>query len=148
MNSMSVDRSLDGAAAIARGVGRWLSDQRYGVLTELVLATGRRVDIMALGPQGQILILEIKSSLADFRTDQKWPDYLPYCDQFGFAVGPDFPVDVLPPDHGVVIADAYGAELLRPLSQAPLAPARRKALTLRFGLVAAARLNRLADPPV
>lgn len=139
---------IDGAAAIARGAGRWLADQRYGVLTELVLATGRRVDIMALGPQGQITILEIKSSVTDFRTDQKWPDYLPYCDGFGFAVGPDFPVDILPAEHGVVIADAYGAEMLRPLSQAPLAPARRKALTLRFALVAAARLNRLADPPV
>lgn len=143
-----MNSTVEGAAAIARGVARWLADQRYGVLTELVLATGRRVDILALGPQGQITILEIKSSLTDFRTDQKWPEYLPYCDAFGFAVGPDFPVDILPSEHGVVIADAYGAELLRPLSQASLAPARRKALTLRFALVAAARLNRLADPPI
>ena len=147
MNSTGGSGTETGAAAIVRGVGRWLADQRQGVLTELVLATGRRVDIMALGPQGLITILEVKSSLTDFRTDRKWPDYLPYCDAFGFAVGPDFPVDALPAGHGVVVADAYGAELLRPFSQTPLVPARRKALTLRFALVAAARLNRLTDPP-
>jgi hypothetical protein len=137
---------LTAAAAICRGVCRHLGEAGYGTLTEVVLATGRRVDIMAMDRRGEILVVEIKSSLADFRADQKWRDYLPFCDRFAFAVAPDFPRDVLPDEPGLIIADAYGAHLLRSAPHRPLVPARRKALTIRFGLVAAARLQRREDP--
>ena len=139
---------LVGAAAIARGMCRYLAEAGYGTLTEMTLATGRRVDIMALDRAGEILVIEIKSSLADFRADQKWREYLPYCDTFAFAVAADFPKQVLPEQPGLFVADAYGATALRAPPRAPLAAARRKALTIRFGLVAAARLQRREDPPL
>ena len=136
------------AAAIARGVCRYLAEAGYGTLAEVTLASGRRVDIMAIDRAGQILVIEIKSSLADFRADQKWEEYLAYCDAFAFAVGPDFPHAVLPSAPGLIVADSYGASELRAAPRRPLAAARRKALTIRFGLVAAARLQRREDPPL
>ena len=140
--------TLAPAAAIARGVCRYLTDAGYGTLAEVTLATGRRVDIMAIHRTGEILIVEIKSSPADFRADRKWQEYLPYCDLFAFAVAPDFPHALLPETPGLIVADAYGATELRPAPRTPLAAARRKALTIRFGLVAAARLQRRDDPPL
>jgi hypothetical protein len=112
----------------------------------VTLASGRRVDIMALDRAGAILVVEIKSSPADFRADRKWQDYLAFCDAFAFAVAPDFPHALLPATPGLIVADAYGATELRPAPRTPLAAARRKALTIRFGLVAAARLQRRDDP--
>ena len=136
------------AAAIARGVCRYLAEAGYGTLAEVTLASGRRVDIMAIDRAGEILVVEIKSGLADFRADRKWEAYLAYCDAFAFAVAPDFPQHVLPEAPGLIVADAYGARELRAAPRRPLAAARRKALTIRFGLVAAARLQRREDPPV
>ena len=148
MVSGFAEPTLAPAAAIARGVARYLAEAGYGALAEVTLASGRRVDLMALDRTGDILVVEIKSSLADFRADQKWEEYLPYCDAFAFAVAPDFPHVVLPSAPGLLVADAYGANELRPAPRRPLAAARRKALTIRFGLVAAARLQRREDPPV
>lgn len=146
---MSVtDLILTPAQAICRGTRRLLTEAGQGTLTEVTLATGRRVDIMAVDRRGQILVVEVKSSIADFRADRKWRDYLEFCDAFAFAVGPDFPQELIPDDAGLIVADAYGAVVLRPPMGGALVAARRKALLLRFGLVAAARLQMLDDPPL
>jgi hypothetical protein len=139
-------RQSEAALAIARGASRCLLAHGFARLPELTLATGRRADLTALDAKGVIWIVEIKSSLADFRADQKWWAYRDYCDQFFFAVGPDFPVEVLPADTGLIIADKYGGELLRPATERKLSGARRKEVTQRFARVAALRLHGLADP--
>ncbi len=141
------------AGDIARGADRLLLDMGLASIREFSLASGRRADIAALGKDGRILIIEIKSSIADFRGDAKWPDYLEYCDTFYFAVAPDFPVEILPETCGIIIADRFGAEILRAdPSQGPdrtLKAARRKAVTLRFARIAASRLMaNLADDQV
>jgi hypothetical protein len=137
------------AVEILRGTSRMLIDAGLTPLQEFTLPSGRRADIAALDRDGTITIVEIKSSLADFRSDQKWPEYAEYCDRFFFAVKPDFPREVLPSDCGLILADRYGAEILRPARPAPvLAAARRKALTLRFARVAALRLAAVADPAI
>lgn len=134
------------AASLQRGVRRLFATLGQATVTELILATGRRADVMALSRDGTLTIVEIKSSLVDFRTDQKWSGYRAFCDQFFFAVGGDFPVEVMPPDVGLIVADAYGAAVIRAAPPHPLAGARRKAVTLRFAQTAAARLHALADP--
>jgi hypothetical protein len=139
---------LAGAAAICRGVCRRLAEQGYATLTEVTLATGRRVDVMALDRRGEILVVEIKSSVADFRADHKWQDYLEFCNRFAFAVGPEFPRELLPEDVGILIADAYDAHELRAPTTSLLPAARRKHLLLRFAHVASARLQRRDDPPL
>jgi hypothetical protein len=115
-------------------------------LAEFSLRSGRRADILALDGDGRFTIVEIKSSLADFRADQKWPDYLEFCDRFFFAVPQDFPIDVLPEDEGLMVADRWDASIVRPSAERPMHASRRKALTLRFAHQAALRLQRLNDP--
>ena len=105
----------------------------------MTLPNGRRADLMALGPKGQIFIVEVKSSVEDFRTDAKWREYQPYCDAFAFAVAPEFPRQILPDEPGLIVADGFGGAVLREATPAPLAGARRKALTLAFGRLAALR---------
>lgn len=139
-------RQSPAALAIQRGVRRHFAALGAVSLCELTLASWRRADVMALMPDGRLTIVEVKSSLADFRADVKWREYRDWCDSFLFAVGPDFPQEVLPEDAGLIIADAFGAEMLRSAPVFPLAPARRKAVTLRFARAAAGRLHRLADP--
>ncbi len=134
------------AARLARGVTRALHDLGQASLTEFTLRSGRRVDAIGLDPGGRLTIVEIKSSLEDFRTDRKWRDYLDYCDRFFFAVAEDFPQEVLPGDCGLMIADGYGAVVLREAPLLPLAPARRRALILRFAQTAAQRLSHVSDP--
>ena len=129
-----------GALAISRGVLRVFSDLGLYGLTEMTLANGRRADIAALGPKGRVTIVEIKSSVADFRSDQKWPEYQPFCDAFYFAVGQDFPIDLIPDEAGLIIADEFGGAIIRDAPESRLAPARRKAVTLRFARLAARRL--------
>jgi hypothetical protein len=127
--------------AVTRGAGRLLADLGYAPLLEVGLPNGRRADIMALGPRGEIAIAEVKSGLEDFRTDRKWGDYLPFCDAFYFAVAPEFPRDVLPGEPGLIVADGFGGAVLRPPPATPLAPARRKALTIAFARLAAVRAS-------
>ncbi len=134
------------ALALARGVCRALAHRGAATLTEFTLASGRRADVIALGPDGRVTIVEVKTSPADFRSDGKWPEYLDYCDRFYFAVPEGFPHDLLPPDHGFMVADAYDALILRPSEEQTINPARRRALTLRFARAAAQRLARLGDP--
>lgn len=125
--------------AVTRGAGRLLQALGYAPLTEVCLPNGRRADLMALGPKGQVFIVEVKSGLEDYRVDQKWGEYMPYCDLFAFAVGPEFPREVLPGEPGLIIADAFGGAVLREPEPRPLAGARRKALTIAFGRLAALR---------
>ncbi len=134
------------AAAIARGVRRLMWSMGFATVTELVLASGRRADVVGVSAKGEIWIVEIKSSVADWRADCKWPEYRDYCDRLLFAVARDFPVELLPDDTGLMIADQYGADLVREAPSTPLAGARRKAVTLRFARAAAWRLQALADP--
>ena len=136
------------AARLARGVTRALHDLGQASLTEFTLRSGRRVDVIGLDPAGRLTIVEIKSSLEDFRADRKWRSYLDYCDRFFFAVAEDFPQGIIPEDCGLMIADGYGAVVLREAPLLPLAPARRRTLILRFAQTAAQRLNHVEDPGV
>ena len=138
------------ARLLARGVGRLFKHLGFDSLTEFTLSTGRRVDVVGMNGKGKIAIAEIKISVADFRTDQKWPEYMDFCDQFYFAVPLEFPVEILPEESGLIIADAYGGEIIRPSinNSKPLHASRRRELTLRFARVAANRLRRWEDPPL
>lgn len=127
--------------AVTRGAARTMSDLSFVSLLEVSLPNGRRADVMALGSKGEIAICEVKSSIEDFRTDQKWGDYLPYCDAYYFAVAPEFPAEILPDAPGLIVADGFGGAVIRPASPSPLAPARRKSLTLAFARLAALRAN-------
>lgn len=129
---------------VTRGTARLFAQLGYAPLLEAPLPNGRRADIMALGPRGEIAIVEVKSSLEDFRADAKWQEYQPYCDRFYFAVAPEFPREVLPAGPGLVVADGFGGAVLADTQAAPLASARRKALTLAFARLAAARSFGLA----
>jgi len=135
----------DIAKELCRGATRLLMQQGFATLTEVPLANGRRADIMALGRDGEIRIIEIKSSLADFRADQKWPDYRAFCDRLYFAIGADFDDALIPPDCGLIRADAWGAALLREAPPIALSAPRRRAVTLRFALMASQRLSRALD---
>ncbi|MFZ9684251.1 MAG: MmcB family DNA repair protein [Gemmobacter sp.] len=125
---------------IARGVCRALPGHGFIPLEEVVPTPGLRVDVMALGPAGEVWVIECKSCRADFVTDRKWQGYLGWCDRFFFAVDPDFPAELLPDDAGLIIADRHDAEILRLPEPRPLAPARRRALMLRFARLAGQRL--------
>jgi hypothetical protein len=124
---------------VTRGAARLLVDLGYAPLAEVTLPNGRRADLVALGPKGDVLIVEVKSGLEDFRVDRKWPEYAPYCDAFYFAVSPDFPEGILPDEPGLIVADGFGGAVVREAPVGPLAPARRKALTLAFARLAALR---------
>lgn len=134
------------ARLLARGICRALSDRGLVTLTEFTLISGRRVDVIGLNGTGQVTIVEIKSSLPDFRSDRKWQEYVDFCDLFYFAVPEGFPRDVLPADCGLMVADGFGAAILRDSPDFRLNGTRRRVQNLRFGLVAAERLNRLTDP--
>ena len=137
---MQEDRMDPCAAEIARGVLRLLHDYGFAGVTELTLANGRRADVAAIGPGGEITIVEIKSSVADFRSDQKWPEYRPFCDRFYFAVMKDFPIEVLPSEVGLIIADRFGGAIIREAPEEPAHGSRRRAVLLRFARTAAQRL--------
>ncbi len=136
----------DISKALARGVARALAQRGFASLAEVPLADGRRADVLALGRDGTLLIVEIKSSVADFRADHKWPEYRQWCDRIYFAVPEGFPLDLIPEECGLIQADGFGAVTLREATAHPVAPARRRALHLRFARGAATRLQRLLDP--
>ena len=142
-----VTEALEGAALqIARGVGRHFRAADCAILTELPLADGRRCDVIAIDPQGSIVIVEIKSCLADYRSDRKWRDYRQWCDRFYFAVDADFPRQIIPEECGLIIADRFGAEIIRESPEERIIAARRKAVTLRFARLSALRLQQIVDP--
>ena len=136
----------DRASRIARSVRRLLAAAGYSTIEEMRLPDGRRVDVIALSSDGSIHVVEIKSSLADFRADRKWRHYLDYCDRLFFALDPDTPAHVIPDDVGLIVADEYGAQFIRSGVERRLTAMRRKALTLKFAKAAADRLHRLHDP--
>ena len=131
---------------VTRGVCRGLIDHGNAVLTEFTLKNGRRADVIGLDAGGNVIIVEVKVSTADFLADTKWPEYRDYCDRLFFAVPQDFPHDILPGDCGLFVADAWGAEMLREAPVHPLHASRRKTVLLRFARKAASRLYRLDDP--
>ena len=131
---------------LARGVCRALVDHGFAPLTEYVPAPGLRVDVMALGPKGEIWVVECKSSRADFTSDRKWQGYLEWCDRYFWAVDQAFPVDLLPEGTGLIMADAWGGEVVRIPAEHRLAGARRSAVTRGFARAAARALMGLRDP--
>ncbi|MGI3902047.1 MAG: MmcB family DNA repair protein [Janthinobacterium lividum] len=138
-------RQSETAREVVRGTRRLLRARNIATVTELVLADGRRPDIVGLGPDGAITIVEVKSSVADLRADRKWHHYRAFCDHLYFAVPVTLPLAILPDETGIIVADGYGAEVLRDALLQKLAPATRRAMTLRFAQVAADRLHALAD---
>ncbi len=134
------------ASGISRGVTRLLRDMGYASLCEFRLSSGRRADVAGIDRKGAIFIVEVKSSLSDYQADEKWRNYLAHCDRFAFAVGQDFPVDTLPVETGLIVADCYGAELVRPPPKSPMKPNLRKKEILSFARQAAARLGAMLDP--
>jgi len=134
------------AAELQRGVCRALRALGLSVVTELSLANGRRADVVALSSGGDVLIVEIKSCLLDYQTDGKWQDYLAFCDRLYFAVNADFPSEMIPVQAGLILADRFGAELVREPAEERLSAARRKAMMLNFARAAALRLQLYLDP--
>jgi len=137
-----------GAGDILRGVARALGAADQAVLAEVPLANGRRADLVALDRSGTISLVEIKSGRADFLTDRKWQDYLDYCDRFYFAVAAGFPLELLPPEEGLILADRFAGEVVRAAQLRCLGAARRKAMLIRFARASAGRLQALLDPPI
>lgn len=133
---------------LARGVCRHFLTRGFVTVEELVPAPGLRVDVLALGPKGEVWIVECKSSRVDYVSDRKWQGYLEWADRFFFAVDADFPADLLPDDTGLILADPYDAELVRMAPEARLAPARRRVMMQKFARHAALRLQALRDPRV
>lgn len=131
---------------LARGVCRHLLSHDFVSVEELSPASGLRVDVMALGPRGEIWVIECKSSRADFASDCKWQGYLEFCDRFFWAVDDAFPTGLLPEDTGLIIADGYDAEIVRYGPESRLAGARRRALTQKFARQAALRWHAARDP--
>ena len=139
-------RQSETALLIARGTSRLLHSLGFTSVAELPLPSGRRADLVALNDRGEIWIIEIKSSIEDLRADQKWPDYRAHCDRLFFAFTQSLPCAIFPEETGLIIADAYGAHLQRPAPEHRLPAATRKSMTVRFGMAAALRINRLVDP--
>jgi hypothetical protein len=151
LSSLAAPLPVDGrqsptALAVARGTTRLLHSLGFCVVSELPLASGRRADLVALGTDGTVWIIEIKSSIADFRADQKWMDYRLHCDRLFFATTVEVPCEIFPADAGLIVADAFGAEIVCEAPEHRLHAATRKSLMLSFARAAALRLASLADP--
>ncbi|GGH29974.1 hypothetical protein SAMN05444007_105259 [Cribrihabitans marinus] len=131
---------------LARGVARHLAGHGFVSVEEFVPARGLRVDVLGLGPKGELWVIECKSSRADFQSDGKWQGYLEWCDRYFWAVDTAFPTELLPPETGLIIADGYDAEIVRMAPEGKLAPARRQVLIRKFAAHAARRLHVLRDP--
>lgn len=142
----SPDPSLKPGQLLARGVCRHLLQLDFACLEEFTPERGKRVDVMAIGPKGEVWVIECKSSMADYRSDSKWEGYLDWCDRYFWAVDEAFPSEHLPLETGLLIADQYDAEVIRMAPEHKLAGARRTALTRRFARLAAMRVQGLRDP--
>ncbi|HKA79654.1 MAG TPA: MmcB family DNA repair protein [Xanthobacteraceae bacterium] len=151
VSSLAAALPIDGrqsptALKIARGTTRLLHSFGFSVVSELPLASGRRADLVALGADGEVWIVEIKSSIADLRADQKWMDYRLHCDRLFFATTLEVPCEIFPPDTGLIVADAFGASIVCEAPEHRLHAATRRSMTLAFARAAALRLAALADP--
>ena len=141
-----MDLDLQPGQKLARGVARHLRSHNFVSVEEFVPTRGLRVDVLGLGPKGELWVIECKSSRADFQSDNKWQGYLEWCDRYFWAVDIDFPTELLPAESGLIIADSYGAEIIRMPDERKLAPARRKVMVQKFATHAARRLQALRDP--
>jgi hypothetical protein len=139
-------RQSQTALAVARGTARWLGSLGFSCISELPLPSGRRADLVALNARGDLWIVEIKSSVEDLRADQKWHEYRAHCDRLFFAFPQDLPCEIFPDETGLIVADAYGAHLHCEAPEHRLPAPTRKLMTVRFGMAAAQRINRLIDP--
>jgi hypothetical protein len=139
-------RQSERALSIRRGVCRRLRAEGLALIPEVTLRSGRRADLVALAPDGTITIIEIKSSIEDFRADGKWQAYCLHADHFYFATGPHVPPEIFPHEAGLIIADPYGAEILRGSNCVKLPAARRKEMLVRIARAGAHRLHDLEDP--
>lgn len=153
MNSMlrKIEPPVDGrqsetALTVARGTMRLLASLGFSCVSELPLASGRRADLTAINRKGDIWIVEIKSSVADFRADQKWSDYRMHCDRLFFATTMQVPCEIFPPDTGLIVADGFGAEIKCDAPEHRLPPPTRKTMTLALARAASFRLQSLIDP--
>jgi hypothetical protein len=135
------------ALRVQRGVMRLLrATHDFCCFAEVPLSNGRRADVLGVGPKGEIWIVEIKSSLIDYRVDAKWPDYKDFCDRFFFAKPPELDAEIFPTTEGLIAADTHGADILRMAEAFPLSPARRKAMLLKLVRLGADRVHQLMDP--
>lgn len=132
--------------AVCRAATRFCALRGWSPVREMPLPNGRRADILALQPDGGFAVVEVKSCARDFLTDGKWPEYRDFCDRLYFAVDLDFPVELLPEEVGLLVADGPEASLVREAPSHPLASARRRALLHRYAVTAAGRLAALQDP--
>lgn len=128
---------------VTRGVCRMFQSLGFGTLTEFKLSNGRRVDVMAIDRNGDFVIVEVKSSVADYRADRKWHEYLAFCERFYFAVPAGFPVDMMPDDCGLIVADPYDAAVRRESMAKKLNANRKRRQLIRFALAASDRLRQL-----
>jgi len=133
------------AIDVARGVSRLLIQEGFSPILEFTLANGRRLDVAAIGADGTMVGVEIKVAIADLKGDMKWPEYLEFCELFYFAIPPDFPDELVPPETGLIVADRYGGAIVRPSPRTILHASRRKAVTLSFARVAAERLSSILE---
>jgi len=139
-------RQSETALAVARGTARLLLSLGFSCVSELPLPSGRRADLVAIGGAGEVWIVEIKSSVADFRADQKWMDYRLHCDRLFFATTLDVPCDIFPADTGLIVADAFDASVVCEATEHRLPAATRKSMLVRFARTASLRLQSLIDP--
>ena len=151
INAPAIVPPIDGrqshtALKIARGTARLLHALGYCAVSELQLPSGRRADLVALGGSGEVWIVEIKSSVADFRADGKWMDYRMHCDRLFFATTVDVPCEIFPADTGLIVADAFGAQIVCEAPEHRLHSATRKSMVLNIARAAALRLQSLIDP--
>jgi len=135
------------ALRVQRGVMRMLRETYdMACYAEVTLRSGRRADVLAVGPKGEIWIVEIKSSLIDFQVDRKWHEYREYSDRFFFAKPPELDAAIFPESEGLIVADGHDGAILRDSPDTPMAPARRKALMLKLARLGADRIHILMDP--
>lgn len=128
------------AMLVRRGVQILLNDMRHSTLPELALASGRRADLISVSEKGEIWIVEIKTSVEDFRVDRKWPEYRLHCDRLFFATHKDVPLEIFPQECGLLLSDGYGSHLVREAPEHRLSPATRKSVMMNFARTAAQRL--------
>ncbi|SEO20391.1 hypothetical protein SAMN04490248_102236 [Salinihabitans flavidus] len=140
------DQELQPGQLLARGVCRHLRSHGFVSVEEFVPVRGLRVDVMALGPKGELWVIECKSSRTDYLSDRKWSGYLDWCDRFFWAVDEAFPAEMLPDETGLIVADSHDAEILRMAPEGRLPAARRKVMIRKFATHAARRLQAYRDP--
>ena len=136
-------RQSDQALMIQRGTTRFFLRNDIALFPELTLSNGRRADLVGIDSKGKIILIEIKSSVEDFKIDQKWPEYRDHCDFFYFASHKGVPREIFPQEEGFILADNYDAEIITQAREEKMPAANRKALTLRFARSSASRLENI-----